>query len=429
MKTIKTLFILKAIVILVLTSCETKITETYKVVEPTYLTYEDLRSSVKSTGVAEEIEQPGKIYFYQYYLFINEYQKGVHVIDNSDPSYPQFITFINIPGNVDISVMDDILYADSYIDLVVIDISDINNITEIYRIEDAFPYVLPPFDDEYSVAEIDEEKGIITGWIEKEVEVEVPSNRPPIQYRYYPEYFYGPEMIYYDAAASYTGGGEQNFGVGGSMARFTISSKVLYAVDEYYLRLFDLSEPTQPEDAGSHYIGWDIETIFPYKKNLYIGSSTGMYIYDIKDPLNPSFVSSYMHVSSCDPVVVEGRYAYVTLRSGTECQGFTDQLDVVDLANLSNPKLIKSYDMYNPHGLGVDDGTLFICDGDEGLKIYDASDPLHITDNMISHFEDINTFDIIPINGVAMMIGADGFYQYDYSDLENIVLLSTIELK
>ena len=67
---------------MVIAGCETKITETYKVVEPTYLSYEDLRSSVKSADVVTEIEQPGKIYFYNNYLFINEYQKGVHVIDN-----------------------------------------------------------------------------------------------------------------------------------------------------------------------------------------------------------------------------------------------------------------------------------------------------------------------------------------------------------
>ncbi|MEA3316621.1 MAG: hypothetical protein U9R54_01535, partial [Bacteroidota bacterium] len=72
--------------------------------------------------------------------------------------------------------------------------------------------------------------------------------------------------------------------------------------------------------------------------------------------------------------------------------------------------------------------TLFICDGDDGLKIYDTSDPLNISSNIITSFSDINAFDVIPLNDVLMLIGENGLYQYDYSDLENIQLLSTITI-
>ena len=72
--------------------------------------------------------QSGKIYFKDHYIFVNEYQKGIHVIDNEDPRNPQIIKFIEIPGNVDMAIADDILYADSYVDLLSIDISDIGNI-------------------------------------------------------------------------------------------------------------------------------------------------------------------------------------------------------------------------------------------------------------------------------------------------------------
>lgn len=82
--------------------------------------------------------------------------------------------------------------------------------------------------------------------------------------------------------------------------------------------------------------------------------------------------------------------------------------------------------MHNPHGLGIDNGTLFICDGAAGLKVYDATDPLQITANQLAHFADIQTYDVIPYNGLLMMIGADGLYQYDYSDLEELQLISTI---
>ena len=84
--------------------------------------------------------------------------------------------------------------------------------------------------------------------------------------------------------------------------------------------------------------------------------------------------------------------------------------------------------MTNPHGLGIDEKTLFICDGDAGLKAYDASDVNAIDRNQLAHYEDINAVDVIPFNDVLMMIGADGIFQYDYSDPRNIKLLSKIAI-
>jgi len=169
-----------------------------------------------------------------------------------------------------------------------------------------------------------------------------------------------------------------------------------------------------------------IETIYPFQGRLFLGTTTGMLVYGLSDPSKPTFISEFNHVNSCDPVVVADTIAYVTLRSGTECNGFTNQLDLINISNLSNPQLIKTYPMHNPHGLGIDNGLLFICDGDAGLKVYDASNPYQITQNQIAHFQNIKTYDVIPYNGVLMLIGADGLFQYDYSDPSNLVLLSSI---
>jgi hypothetical protein len=84
--------------------------------------------------------------------------------------------------------------------------------------------------------------------------------------------------------------------------------------------------------------------------------------------------------------------------------------------------------MYNPHGLGIDGSTLFICDGDAGLKVFDASDISKIAENMLVHEGNIHAFDVIPYHDVLIMIGEDGLFQYDYSDPTNIRLLSMIEI-
>ena len=82
--------------------------------------------------------------------------------------------------------------------------------------------------------------------------------------------------------------------------------------------------------------------------------------------------------------------------------------------------------MVNPHGLGKNGDLLFICDGTAGLKIYDASDPWNITGHLIYSYPYINAFDVIPIGKVLILIGNDGLYQYNYSNVKNITLLSSI---
>jgi hypothetical protein len=403
--------------------CKDQIKDTYLVNEPIYLSYEDLRNSfnVKS---AQEIIQPGKLYFKDHLIFVNEYQQGIHVVNNEDPANPQVLKFIELPGNVDMSIKGNILYADSYVDLVAIDISDLENITEVARIENAFPYLLPEY-EEGVVDQIDEQQGVVTGYRTVERTVDVEQNA--YNYEYYREW--GPEMMFEDAAINTANNvGGSDFGVGGSMARFTLYDNYLYAVDYSSLRLFNISVANAPVLENETYIGWNIETIFPYEQKLFIGTQSGMLIYSLADPSNPEYISEFSHISSCDPVAVSGNYAYVTLRAGNLCGAGESQLDVIDISDIQSPQLLKEYPMTEPYGLGIDDSVLFVCDGSAGLKIYNASDPLNIDDNKLAEYPNIHTFDVIPLGEVLLMIASEGLYQYDYSDLENITQLSFIPI-
>lgn len=134
----------------------------------------------------------------------------------------------------------------------------------------------------------------------------------------------------------------------------------------------------------------------------------------------------FSHLMGCDPVVADDKYAYVTLRSGTTCRNTSlNQLDVVDISDLRSPKLVKSYPMQSPHGLGKDGNTLFICEGKSGLKVYDAANVNTIDKNQLTT-ESMHSYDIIPFQKVAIVIGEDGLYQYDYSDPKKLQLLSRI---
>ncbi len=105
---------------------------------PIYKSLEEIRADITVEG-ARTLESPGKLYFYGDYILINERREGIHIIDNSDSSNPQNISFIAIPGNVDMAVKDGFLYADNYIDLLTINIKDPKTPQLVKRTEDVFP--------------------------------------------------------------------------------------------------------------------------------------------------------------------------------------------------------------------------------------------------------------------------------------------------
>jgi hypothetical protein len=218
--------------------------------------------------------------------------------------------------------------------------------------------------------------------------------------------------------------------VAGSMARFMLNDNSLYLIAHpWMLKTADVTQPTSMAIVDSVTVPRNMETLFRLEDRLFIGTTTGMLIFDLTNQQRPRQISSYDHITACDPVVVDGQYAYVTLRTGNRCNNGSNLLEVIDISSVTNPYLVKSYPMFNPHGLGVDGDLLFICDGKAGLKVYDKSDPLAILSNQLAHYSDFDTFDVIPYNDVLMLIGEGGIYQYSYSDPNNIVQISHIVVK
>lgn len=406
-----------------LTGCMDRTVEriTYTANVPVYMSFSEFRSNFQKSEPVE-ITLPGKIYFKDGFLFVNEYGKGIHVIDNSDPANPEKIAFYEIMGNVDMAIKGNILYADSYIDLVAIDITDINDPKEVGRLMNIFPEVVPEGDRWYPYAMVDKSKGVIINW---EVRTVTEEREPGSNWG---GWIYRGEFAFVttlDGAKQWSSGA----GTGGSMARFMLNDDFLYLIAHpWMLKTVDAEKADKMSVVDSVNVPRTMETLFKLEDKLFIGTTTGMLIYDISNATRPRQISSYDHITACDPVVVDGQYAYVTLRTGTMCANGQNLLEVIDISSITNPYLVKSYPMFNPHGLGVDGNILFICDGKAGLKIYDKSDPLAIITNQIAHYPDFDTFDVIPMNGILMLIGAGGIYQYNYSDPLNIVPISHIEI-
>ena len=421
------IYLLCLISVLSVSSCLDKYTEELMLNVPVYMDYATLRSSVKQAA-PRALMNPGKICFKDQYLLIVEFREGFHVVDVSNPANPNNKVFVEIPGCVDIAIKDNTVYADSYVDLIVIDLSDINHPKEKTRLKDIFPYTVPAAENEkFPYSKVDVEKGVVVAWEEKREKRDLERGYY-LQYPINPSYRYDTRS-YLNSASSggvISGGSTQSFGKSGSMARFGLYDKYLYTLNSYMLLIFDVENANDPFKTGTQYVNSGYETIFIYDDHIFFGTSSGMYVYSLSTPNTPVYVQNFWHITSCDPVVVQDGYAYVTLRGGTDCRNNSvNRLDILrcsdDYKQLS---LVNSYDMTQPYGLGIDNNVLFVCDGNAGLKVYDVTVKDKI--NLLTSFPNIKTYDVIPVDGYLFMIGDDGFYLYDYSDLKNIRLIGNI---
>jgi hypothetical protein len=215
-------------------------------------------------------------------------------------------------------------------------------------------------------------------------------------------------------------------GQGGSMAKFTISGEHLFIINDSSLLVYDISNAASPTQINKINVDFGIETVFTVNGRLFIGSTTGVYIYDIDNPANIIYLSKYEHITSCDPVVANDTLAFATLNSRSNCRwnNGVNELDVINIKNIVYPSLISMLHLNDPKGLAIDGNYIFICTGEEGVKIYDFSDPNWL--QQVSGILGINAYDIILRDKILYLVGKDGLFQYNYEDINHIVPLSNI---
>lgn len=212
-------------------------------------------------------------------------------------------------------------------------------------------------------------------------------------------------------------------GTSGSTARFTIAKNHLYIATEDALYVYSLEKPDQPVFQSQQNL-FGVETIFSLENNLYLGTQTGVLIFDITNPNSPNRISTYRHITSCDPVVVQGDFAFSTLRnSSDQCRRGINCLDVINVADKSNPKQVARVNLDGPIGLGIHNQYLYVCDNDY-IKQFDVSDPSNPT--LIRSNGLPGCFDII-VNGQTLIAVSNlGIHQYNIEQTGQLSSLSTI---
>lgn len=395
---------------------------------PQYETTAQLAAKV-TVESPKDYAEAGKIITYQNYIFINKPNEGVHVVDNSNPAAPVNLHFINIPGSLDLTIIDDHLYSDMFSALVVFDISDVTqpDLIEDFTVEEVFYYnPYRTLDTAIRLGEsfaytqyesIDDSQGIVTGW-----EVEI--RQEPLEEQI--SYLRLEDATIAETASSDQVNGFNEVSTAGSMTRFLPIDRYLYIINFNELVLFSIGDNYQPTRFARLDTGTQAETLFQLNDLLFVGSTTGMLMYDVASPSNPNYLNSIEHFRSCDPVVADENYAYVTLRGGTNCFTETNELQIIDIRTPEELSVLARQVMFNPHGLAIHEDYLLVCDGSAGLKVVDVSDreepQILSTDNIPF------AYDIIVDFPSSIVVGEGVLYQYDLTNLPEIVKTNELVL-
>jgi hypothetical protein len=322
-------------------------------------------------------------------LFVSDRYTGVHVYDITDPAAPDPALTIPLAGNRGTAVKGDIVYANDYQRLLVIRIAG-----ETYEV---VKEIKPTY--EWDDRGLGGYKGSV------------------------------PRDNGFGCVCLNSGSVEpvatQSAGVGSSYATFAVIDDYLYYLDYTSIVTMDISKPSDPKEVSRTSVGWDIETIYPTDNLLFVGGTRGMYVFDLSDRTKPKEIGRVEHFRACDPVVVSGPVAYVTLRGGNTCGQSRDVLLCVDVENPARPVVIGEKELETPYGLVVRDPYLYVSTGHNGYKLLDVTKP----DNpdVVTSWTNWPTKDFIWSGDVLFILGFDDLRIFDVSTPSEPVLLATIE--
>ncbi len=233
--------------------------------------------------------------------------------------------------------------------------------------------------------------------------------------------------------------GSNTSGINGSYSQMVVNGDFLYGINSNQLTTLNIADKNDVLNVDTQILDYDIESIFINSNTMFVGSASRMYIFELEEetgipvPLsqqeyNFSFFEEEV-ICTSDPIVANQNFAYVTLQTLLQDQCRTvniNELRIYDISDLQSPQLLSITEMVRPKGLGIVGNTLFVCDSNNGLKIYDVNDPINPIEKY--HFTGFDAYDLIASNGLLLVVAEDQLLQYDFQDLNNIYLLGIIDL-
>ncbi len=250
-------------------------------------------------------------------------------------------------------------------------------------------------------------------------------------------FIFQPNEIYYfdfsrnlipSSAVPASFAGNSNNSVG-SVNRVAYYKNHVYVISSQNITVF--KDENAFEKVNATIIGWQMETIFPYNDHLFVGTRSSMDIFSITDLDQPQRVGSFWHATSCDPVYPVDDVAFVTLRTGdfANCPGDENALVVLDINNLSNPLAIQEFEMESPYGMTLIGNKLYVGEGSNGLKIFDASNLKELKLDFWD--QSVEAYDVIPHptkTNLLLIAGPEGLGQYQIIGEDQLDLVSWLSM-
>ncbi len=393
-------------------------TVTYTKGTAVYGDLESLRQTALISG-PQSIVDAGKIFISNEHLFIGEERLGIHILENSDPENPTPLLFLNIPGNREFYVEGNHLFAESIYDMLKIDISDITQ----------------PFLDTRIEFALGEQLSNNRGEAVIDFEFETVTEEMDIDNDFYRELWANDLTVYYHfdmnlipQSAVPSSFASNSDGAIGTVNRIAYSQDHVYVISKSKMSVFDNSVGF--ESVFSESIGWGMETIYPRGSKLYVGTRQSMEVYNAENPALPEWESSFWHPTSCDPVFpVTEEIAYVTLRTDefSNCGGDVNTLLVLNISNSDFIREIQQFEMESPFGMTLIEDKLYVGEGENGLKIFDATDKSNL--RLQKWDQNVTAYDVIAHPDridLVLISGPLGFAQYQVSGNNEMQLLSQI---
>lgn len=408
-------------IILIFASCTSDLGEVTVTYTRGDAIYGDL-SSIRQTPLtssAREVADAGKIFISNDLLLIGEETEGIHVFDNTDPENPVAQLFINIPGNREFYVDGDFIYAESLYDMLKIDISNPQQPQLVSRIENAISPTLTNWNGETLIGF---EFETVTESLDKDSDV-------------YNQIWNTGDNVYFDfeqnmippsaVPSSFAGNSSNQIG---SINRIAELDGFVYVISRVNLGVYEADNFQQVFQGP---IGWNMETIYPMGNRLFIGTNNSVDIYNVDDPYNPTYEAGFWHATSCDPVFpVSESTAYATLRTGefATCPGDINALVVLDVSNEWSVNQVQEIQMSSPYGLTKIGDLLYVGEGKNGLRIFDATNERSL--ELVKWDQQVTAYDVLahPTRPDQLLItGPEGIGQYRIgSSNQELQLLSRI---
>lgn len=184
-----------------------------------------------------------------------------------------------------------------------------------------------------------------------------------------------------------------------------------YMTENYGVRILDISNPADIQDAGYYpeYVG--NTSIEIYDHYAFVAASTGMLrVFDLTNPTSPENITSYFLGDGCMDLKASNGILYLLT---------TWELWVFDITNFENWAPLCQVRLFENNnclqGVDVYGDYIYITDHNLGLNVYDVTDPT--TPRSVGYYRTSGTtYGVCALDNIALVADNDNLGFYDCTD-------------